>query len=82
MAFDGIVLNSIIKELQVLKYGKVNKIYEPNKSEIIFSIYANGSNYALNIDTNANNYRINLTTNAKPNQNIKKINYIFSLLVA
>ena len=67
MAFDGIVLKSIIKELDVLKYGKVNKIYEPSKNELIFSIYANKTNYALNIDISANNYRIGLTTNQKVN---------------
>ena len=67
MAFDGIVLNSIIKELSVLKDGKVNKIYEPSKDELIFSIYANNNNFALNININANDYRIHLTTRSKPN---------------
>lgn len=67
MAFDGIVLNSIVQELSVLKNGKVNKIYEPSKDELIFSIYANGNNFALNINVNANDYRINLTTKSKPN---------------
>lgn len=67
MAFDGIVLKSVIKELEVLKYGKVNKIYEPSKNELIFGIYANKNNYALNIDISANNYRIGLTTNQKVN---------------
>ena len=67
MAFDGIVLKKIIDELQVLKNGKVNRIYEPNKNELLLNIYANGSTYALNIDISADNYRINLTTNEKAN---------------
>ena len=67
MAFDGIVLKKVVDELQVLKNGKVNRIYEPNKNELLISIYANGSTYALNIDISANNYRLNLTTNEKPN---------------
>ena len=67
MAFDGIVLKKVVDELQVLQNGKVNRIYEPNKNELLLSIYANGNTYALNIDISANNYRVNLTTNEKPN---------------
>ena len=67
MAFDGIVLNKVVNELQALKNGKVSRIYEPNKNELIFSVYANGKTYALNIDISADNYRLNLTTNEKPN---------------
>ena len=67
MAFDGLILNSIIKELKVLINGKVNRIYEPNKNELIFSIYSNKVTYALNIDISANNYRLNLTTKEKAN---------------
>lgn len=67
MAFDGIVLKKIIDELNVLIHGKVNRIFEPTKNELIFSIYSNGKTYALNIDISANNYRLHLTTNEKSN---------------
>ena len=67
MAFDGLVLKSVIKELSILINGKVNRIYEPNKNELILSIYAGGKTYALDIDITANNYRMNLTTNTKSN---------------
>lgn len=68
MGFDGIVAKSIVTELNdILINGKVNKIFEPNKNEIILGIYANGKNYALDIVISANNYRLNITTNAKPN---------------
>lgn len=67
MAFDGIVLKKIIDELNVLVHGKVNRIFEPTKNELIFSIYSNSKTYALNIDISANNYRLNLTTNEKSN---------------
>lgn len=68
MAFDGIVTKSIVKELnQFIINGKINKIYEPNKSEILLGIYSNGKNYLLNISTDFNNYRINLTTHTKSN---------------
>lgn len=68
MAFDGIVLKSIITELNTtLKGGKINKVFEPNKNEIVLGIYAQGKNYALNICIDSANYRIHLTTTQKPN---------------
>lgn len=67
MAFDGLILNSIVNELQILKNGKVNRIYEPNCDEIVFNIYVNGKTYNLDIDINANSYRINLTKISKNN---------------
>ena len=68
MAFDGIVTKSIVSELcQLIVGGKINKIFEPNKNEIILGIYNNGNNYALNCTISVDNYRINLTTHSKPN---------------
>lgn len=68
MAFDGIVLKKVISELNTcLINGKINKIYEPNKNEIVFGIYSNSKNYSLLTNISSNNYRIHLTTNSKPN---------------
>ena len=68
MAFDGIVTKSIVSELKrFIIGGKINKIFEPNKNEIILGIYNKGKNYALNCSINVDNYRINLTTSSKPN---------------
>ena len=68
MAFDGIVTSHIAKELSsCLTGGKINKIYEPDKNEIILGIYAGGINYALNLSIASDIYRINLTTHSKPN---------------
>ena len=67
MAFDGIVTKAITSELQQLIGGRIDKIYEPNKNDIILGFYLNGVNYALNICTNSQNYRLHLTTHAKPN---------------
>ena len=68
MAFDGIVTKQVVLELKnTLIGGKVNKVFEPNKNEIILGIYCNGKNYALDISISSNNYRMNLTTNSKPN---------------
>ena len=68
MAFDGIVTKKIISELNtVIIDGKINKVHQPSKNEIVLGIYSNGKNFALNINIEANNCRINLTTNSKPN---------------
>ncbi len=72
MAFDGIVAKAVVSELNTcLINGKINKIFEPNKNEILLGIYSGGKNYCLNISIDSVNYRINLTTNSKPNpQNV------------
>ena len=72
MAFDGIVTKAVVSELNTcLIHGKINKIFEPNKNEILLGIYSGGKNYCLNISIDSINYRINLTTNSKPNpQNV------------
>ena len=68
MAFDGFVIHSIINELNTcLIDGKINKIFEPNKNELILGIYSNAKNYALYISIDSNNYRLHLTTSSRPN---------------
>ena len=72
MAFDGIVTRAVVSELNgCLLNGKINKIFEPNKNEILLGIYSCGKNYALNICIDPVNYRVHLTTHSKPNpQNV------------
>ena len=72
MAFDGIVTRAVVSELNgCLLNGKINRIFEPNKNEILLGIYSCGKNYALNICINPVNYRVHLTTHSKPNpQNV------------
>lgn len=68
MAFDGIICSAVVAELNTLILeGKINKIFEPNKNEIVIGIYSKGKNLALNINIDPVNYRINLTTHSKPN---------------
>ena len=68
MAFDGFVTKAVVSELNnCLINGKINKIFEPNKNEVILSIYSGGKLYALNISIDSNYYRINLTTYSKAN---------------
>ena len=68
MAFDGLVTKSVVDELnRFILNGKVNKVFEPNKNEIILGVYAGGKNYALDCCIGVDNYRMSLTTSAKPN---------------
>lgn len=68
MAFDGIVTKSIVAELKEnIVEGKINKIYQPNKNEILFGLYANHKNYMLLINIDSGNCRMHLTTLAKAN---------------
>lgn len=70
MAFDGIVTKAIASELQELTGARIDKIFQPNKNNILLGFYLDGSNYLLNICTDAQNYRIHLTTHPKPNPKI------------
>lgn len=68
MAFDGIVTKKIVAELNSsLIGGKITKVFEPNKNEIILGIYSHGINYALNLSIASDSYRLNLTTHQKQN---------------
>lgn len=68
MAFDGIVTRQVVKELDnLLVGGKINKVYQPNKNEVLFGIYANGKNYTLLINIDSNRCRMHLTNFQKRN---------------
>lgn len=66
MAFDGVILKSVLNELQILVGSRVDHIFQPNKNNVVIGVY-NKNNYLLNIDVSANNYRLHLTTTSKPN---------------
>ena len=68
MAFDGITTYAIVSELKsTIINGRIDKISEPNKNEIILKIYSEGKNYALNACIDASNCRLCLTKNTKEN---------------
>ena len=68
MAFDGIICSAIVAELNSsILNGKINKIFQPNKNELILGIYFAGKNFALDACISPVNYRISLTTQSKPN---------------
>lgn len=68
MAFDGFVTKAVVTELNnCLIGGKVLKVYQPNKDEVILNIYANSKHYNLEICIHSSNCRIHLTSEKKQN---------------
>ena len=68
MSLDGIFLNSIINDLyKKLIGGRVDKIYQPDKNEIVLSIRSKGENYKLLITAISNSPRLHLTNVIRQN---------------
>jgi predicted ribosome quality control (RQC) complex YloA/Tae2 family protein len=62
MAFDGIVTRAVTEELaKVLTTGRVSKIHQPHKTELILVLRANRINYKVLLSMNAQYARIQLT---------------------
>lgn len=71
MPFDGSVINSVIYELeQKLLNGKIDKIYQPEKDELIIGIRGNRENLKLLLSASPNYPRLHLTTENKSNPQI------------
>lgn len=49
MAFDGIVTKAVCSELSYLSGARIDRIYQPNKNNIVIGMYNKGKNYALNV---------------------------------
>ena len=62
MPFDGIVTKAVVEELaKNLVGGRIDKIYEPTNSELVFTIRNNRTNYSLLISIHPSYARIHLT---------------------
>lgn len=67
MAFDGIVIANLTEELNTaLCGGRINKIAQPEKDELILTVKNNGSQYRLFISAGASLPLIYLTESNKP----------------
>lgn len=63
MSFDGIFLNSIKFDLyNKLVGGRVDKIYQPDKNEVVVTIRNNGENYKLLMTATSSSPRVQLTS--------------------
>lgn len=62
MSFDGIVTRKIVDELkkQILG-GKIQKITQPSKNDLVLNIYSLGKSHKLFLSANNNEARIHLT---------------------
>lgn len=62
MSYDGIVTRKIVNELKnILLGGKIQKITQPSKNDIVFNVYSMGKSYKLILSANNNEARINIT---------------------
>ncbi|MCX7748129.1 MAG: NFACT family protein [Clostridia bacterium] len=68
MPFDGVVVKSVANELgDLLVGGRVEKIFQPEKDEILIHIRAKGENLKLLLSASATHPRIHITDVTKEN---------------
>lgn len=66
MALDGLAVYSIQTELaQLLTDARIDKIQQPEKDDLIFTIRTNNKNYKLLLSANSQTPRINISTFSK-----------------
>ena len=64
MAFDGITTYKVIEELrQKIEGGKIDKIYQPERDEIVLTIRRPGQVYRLLLSAHMDSARFYLTEN-------------------
>lgn len=70
MAFDGVTISAIVKQLNDnILNGRIDKIYQPEKDEIILNIRSFKSVYKLMLTSNPQSPRIGFTFASKNNPN-------------
>lgn len=63
MAFDAGILRAVIREIEYLaKDGRIDKIYQPERDEVVFVIRAGGTERRLLINAGSSCPRMNITT--------------------
>jgi len=67
MALDGAFLYAVRNELLPLIGGRVEKIHQPSREEIIISIRTRGGSKKLYISSNAGSARVHITENSVDN---------------
>ncbi|MDX9917040.1 MAG: NFACT RNA binding domain-containing protein [Gudongella sp.] len=62
MSYDGIVTRAVVDELNgYLVGGRIDKIYQPEKDELLFHIYNKGKNFKLLMSASSNYPRLYIT---------------------
>ncbi len=68
MSFDGFVTRSVTEELkEKILGGKIDKVYQPEREELILSIRTREGNYRLLLSASASNPRFHLTAVQREN---------------
>ena len=68
MSFDGLFTRAMTKELvDTLKGGRINKVHQPYKHEIILVVRANGKNHKLLLSAHPNHARAQITNEGYDN---------------
>ncbi len=68
MSFDGLFTNAMVGELsQSLKGGRINKVHQPYKNEVILIIRSGGVNHKLLLSAHPSYARVQLTNEAYDN---------------
>ncbi|MCL2852545.1 MAG: NFACT family protein [Defluviitaleaceae bacterium] len=68
MPLDGIVISNIAHDIRRAALGgRIDKIYQPEKDEIVANIRSLGSNLKLMLTANSSHPRIHFTNTSKPN---------------
>lgn len=71
MSYDGIVTRKIVNELKSkLLGGKIQKITQPSKNDVVFNVYSMGKAYKLLLSANNNEARIHLTNKKYENPDV------------
>src|SRR5690625_5802996 len=68
MPFDGVVTKAVTEELQnEVIPGKINKIYQPTETELVFTIRSKGKNHTLLLSIHPRYARFHLTRDSYRN---------------
>ena len=68
MPMDGLMLHAVVKTLQKsLTGGRVDRVQQPERDEIILTIRAQGENQMILFSSNANQARMHRTYERKKN---------------
>ncbi len=67
MAIDGLTLAAVTHELKSIAGARVEKIYQPERDELIIGLRSSGESRRLLISASAENYRLHLTSAVRTN---------------
>ena len=67
MALDAVAISAITSELKALEGGRIDKIHQPERDEIVIGIRTREEHFKLVLSASPAHPRIHLTTSAKEN---------------